>query len=167
MSEPRFGKFRGIVIDNVDPSRLGRIRVRTESVAGANPLTWALPCFPVAGDGVGIASIPPVGASVLLEFLDGSVDLPVWVGGFWADGAEVPKNSRDVARDATTMVFESGGVGIMITGAGSSGGMIRLYCGDGPSITLSADGIAISAGSKQVTLDGAPISLNGDALRVD
>lgn len=162
----RTGKYRGVVAENEDPSKLGRIRVKVESVAGSNSLTWALPCFPVAGDGVAMVSIPPIGAQVLLEFLDGNIDLPVWVGGFWGDEDAVPERAASVSPDGTSMVFESAGVGIQISGGSGDSGVIRLYCGNGPSITLSADGIEIAAGNGTVTIDGTAVDLNNGALKV-
>jgi len=160
------GKYRGVVVDNADPSKLGRIRVRCDEVAGSTPLTWALPCFPVAGNGVGIVSIPPVGAQVLVEFMGARIDAPVWVGGFYGLEDKVPPHVQKDASDPTQMVFLSDGVGIVITG-GESGGSIKLICGDGPSITLSSAGIEISAAGKSVTVTGSPITLNGEALRIE
>ena len=46
---------------------------------------WALPAVPYAGDGVGFFMIPPIGASVWIEFEHGDPDYPIWTGCFWAD----------------------------------------------------------------------------------
>ena len=52
-----FGKYRGIVTDNDDPNRLGRLRVRVQDVLGDQESGWALPAVPYAGNGVGLSSI--------------------------------------------------------------------------------------------------------------
>ena len=43
------GLLRGIVVDNNDPLKLGRIKVRVIAAYGEQPvnnLPWAWPCFP-------------------------------------------------------------------------------------------------------------------------
>ena len=48
-----FGKYRGKVVDNVDPEMLGRIVPLVPAIS-ETPLSWALPCAPYAGAGVGL-----------------------------------------------------------------------------------------------------------------
>ena len=43
------GKFRGRVVDNDDPLRIGRVTVEVPDVLGDEPSTWALPCLPFTG----------------------------------------------------------------------------------------------------------------------
>jgi hypothetical protein len=43
------GKFRGRVIDNKDPLKLGRITAQVPDVLGDEASTWALPCLPFPG----------------------------------------------------------------------------------------------------------------------
>lgn len=45
-----------------------------------------IPCVPYAGNGVGLHTIPPIGANVWVEFEAGSLRHPIWVGCFWVDG---------------------------------------------------------------------------------
>ena len=53
-----YGKFRGTVVNNVDPEQRGRIQAIVPDVQGLTPTTWALPCVPIAGkqEGVYMAS---------------------------------------------------------------------------------------------------------------
>ncbi len=44
-----FGKYRGTVIDNIDPMNIGRLMVQVPDVSNMIPSTWAMPCFPFAG----------------------------------------------------------------------------------------------------------------------
>ena len=39
-----FGKYRGMVLNNIDPMQLGRLQVQVPDVAGLIPTTWAMPC---------------------------------------------------------------------------------------------------------------------------
>lgn len=81
-----YGKYRGKVENNVDLQGLGRVQVSVPDVLGDSTLSWAMPCAPFAGPGVGFFSIPPKGALLWVEFERGDPDYPIWVGGFWCMG---------------------------------------------------------------------------------
>src|SRR5215211_835023 len=84
-----FGKYRGKVVNNVDPLQLGRVQVSSPDALGEGRLGWAMPCVPYAGPGVGFFAVPPVGANVWVECEGGNPDRPIWSGCFWGSG-EVP-----------------------------------------------------------------------------
>jgi hypothetical protein len=83
-----FGKYRGTVVDTLDPVRLGRIKVKVNGIIGDDGL-WAWPCVPYAGPGVGLYCLPPNGALVWVEFEGGDPSYPIWTGCLWANG-ELP-----------------------------------------------------------------------------
>src|SRR5690606_39001851 len=85
-SGPFYGKYRGTVANNIDPQQMGRIQVKVPAVLGDGQLSWAMPCAPYAGPGVGFFAIPPRDAKVWVEFEGGDPDYPIWVGGFWGLG---------------------------------------------------------------------------------
>ena len=83
---PRYwGKYKGIVLNNVDPKGLGRLQVQVGSVAGLGDL-WALPCVPYAGFQQGFFALPDPGTNVWVEFERGDPEHPIWVGCFWKTG---------------------------------------------------------------------------------
>ncbi len=90
--EKLFGKFRGTVVDNLDPLGIGRIQATVPAVSD-QPLSWAMPCVPYAGQGVGFHAIPPIGANVWVEFEAGDPSFPIWVGGFWGEATEKPNQA--------------------------------------------------------------------------
>lgn len=98
-----YGKYRGIVVDNADPNKLGRLKLQVPSVLGDEVVTgWALPCLPYGGDvNQGFWFIPEVGAGVWVEFEEGDLEFPLWVGTFWSEASgesEAPKpNDKDGA----------------------------------------------------------------------
>ena len=59
-----FGKFRGTVVQNVDPLQMGRIMAIVPDVSSLSPSTWAMPCLPIAGKQMGTYAIPQIGAGV-------------------------------------------------------------------------------------------------------
>ena len=81
-----YGKYRGFVVDNVDPGQLGRLKLRVPSVLGNEVVSgWALPCASYGGDAnQGFFFIPEVGAGVWVEFEEGDLEFPIWVGTFWS-----------------------------------------------------------------------------------
>lgn len=84
-----FGKYRGVVLDNVDidPEYLGcgRVLVEVPQVPGS-VLNWAMPSVPYAGLEVGFWMIPPIAANVWVEFEGGNPNFPIWSGCFWELG---------------------------------------------------------------------------------
>lgn len=84
-----FGKYRGTVVDNVDPQRLGRIRAHVPAVSEETS-AWAMPCVPFLSPTLESLVVPAIGAGVWLEYEGGDPDLPIWTGGFWTSPADVP-----------------------------------------------------------------------------
>lgn len=82
VGEKFYGKYRGTVVNNLDPMQLGRIQVMVPDVFGLSISSWAMPCVPIAGKQQGIFVLPQVGSGVWIEFEQGEPDYPIWVGGF-------------------------------------------------------------------------------------
>ena len=85
-----YGKYRGMVINNIDPMQMGRIMVQVPDVLGPIPSSWAMPCFPVTGKQMGFWSIPQIGTGVWVEFEQGDPDHPIWSGCWYGSAADVP-----------------------------------------------------------------------------
>jgi hypothetical protein len=79
------GKYRGKVVNNIDPLMEGRIIALVPAISEM-PLSWATPCVPYAGRGVGFFAVPPIGANVWIEFEGGDPGKPIWTGCFWGKG---------------------------------------------------------------------------------
>ena len=90
MNQKYFGKYRGMVLNNIDPMQIGRLQVQVPDVAGLIPTTWAMPCFPSTGKQMGFWSIPQIGTGVWVEFEQGDPDYPIWSGCWFGSPAEVP-----------------------------------------------------------------------------
>jgi len=96
----RYGKYRGSVIDNQDPDKRGRLKLRIPSVLGEQETDWALPCFPFGGGAAfGLFAVPEVEATVWVEFEEGDIHRPIWTGTFWQQAEDVPE---DAAKDEPT-----------------------------------------------------------------
>ena len=80
-----YGKYRGIVDNNEDPEKMGRIKVRVPDVFHDQVTSWALPCSPYSGNGSGQFTVPAIGAGVWIEFEAGDPAKPIWTGCWWAE----------------------------------------------------------------------------------
>jgi hypothetical protein len=85
-----YGKYRGTVIENIDPEQIGRVLLMVPDVLGITPSSWAMPCVAAAGIQSGMFIVPPIGSGVWVEFEQGDPDYPIWTGGFWGLVADVP-----------------------------------------------------------------------------
>ncbi len=85
-----YGKYRGTVVNNLDPMLLGRITAFVPDVPGMLPQTWAMPCLPYVKPGATPFALPPVGHSVWIEFEQGNIDFPIWSGVFWTSAEPSP-----------------------------------------------------------------------------
>jgi hypothetical protein len=107
-----FGKYRGLVTDNNDPTNRGRVKVQVPAVLNELDV-WAMPCVPFAGSNVGIYTMPLVDSAVWVEFEGGDPSYAIWTGGFWADG-QLPKNEKDTEATPPLRMIRSE-KGLMIT----------------------------------------------------
>lgn len=77
-----YGLFWGIVVENKDPAERGRVRIKMPGLTEASS-TWAEAVGnPGQGGGKhGLMVIPKVGATVLVGFIQGDFNSPVYWGG--------------------------------------------------------------------------------------
>ena len=129
-----YGKYRGKVENNVDPLQLGRIQVSVPAVLSEGTLSWAMPCVPYAGSGVGFFAIPPRDANVWVEFEGGDPDYPIWAGCFWGTG-EMPVTPAI----AEVKVFKTEYINMVLSDVPGGGGF-----------TLETEPPAVSTSMKMV-----------------
>jgi hypothetical protein len=155
------GKYRGKVENNVDPNHKGRIQISVPAVLGRSTSSWAMPCVPYAGDGVGFFAIPPKGASVWIEFENGDPELPIWSGCFWGDEDSVPA-SPDVPEKK---VLKTQNCTLTLDDAPGNGGGITIETG-GAKIVMTPIEIQISRKDWSIKITDKHVSINDGALEV-
>jgi hypothetical protein len=101
-----FGKYRGLVLINVDPQNQGRIKAIVPEVLGVFPTNWCLPCTPYAGMMAGLFTVPLPGTGVWVEFEAGDVNRPVWTGCWWGT-AQIPVNELGTPAQFTSKVLRT------------------------------------------------------------
>ena len=89
------GLVEAIVIDNVDPERMGRVRVQFPNLPGLPKSAWARRATPMAGKDRGWVSIPEVDDEVLVTFSHGSVHHAIIVGALYNGVDQPPYTNAD------------------------------------------------------------------------
>lgn len=166
-----FGKYRGTVSDNADPTSRGRLKVRVPAVLGTVE-AWAMPCVPYAGDGVGFYSLPATGTGIWVEFEAGDPSFPIWSGCFWADN-ELPDPGG-----ASVKIWKTGKVTVRID---DNADEVKVETTSGSKVTLASDiqsesggakqtvgssGVVSELGSGKVEVTSSAVKVNNGALEV-
>ncbi|TQM64940.1 phage baseplate assembly protein V [Humibacillus xanthopallidus] len=165
-SAPRFfGKYRGTVENNIDPMQQGRVQVSCPAVLGSGQLSWAMPCTPYAGSGVGLFLVPPVGANVWVEFEAGNPNNPILGGCFWGTG-EVPATPAL----AEMKVLKTDSMSIELSDLPGAGGITVSVSSPAVAMSISisatSSGVEVSVGASKITLSPVSVSINDGALEV-
>jgi len=174
--EFRFGKYRGKVIDNVDPQRQGRLKVQVAMLE--ETLSWALPCVPYAGKDLGLFFLPPKGSNVWVEFEGGFVEKPIWSGCFWGEG-DLPSeatspNVQLLKMPGMVLKIDSSGVTLTLSaptatpavslkltakGAELSQGMTHVKIGANGGITLKHNQHSLEMGAASVNINRGALEI--------
>jgi uncharacterized protein involved in type VI secretion and phage assembly len=167
---PYWGKYRGTVVNNIDPDMRGRLLCLVPDVLSLVPSSWAEPCTPLAGPTgppMGVYMVPPIGAGVWVEFEQGDPDRPIWVGGYYSP-ADVPAMAHLVPPAVQGLTFQTqlqNGITISDT-PGPTGGIL-IKTTTGAMISVSDIGITISNGKGAIiSMLGPTVDINAGALTV-
>ena len=169
-----FGKYRAFVVDNADPEKLGRLKLQVPSVLGEDVVTgWALPCVPYGGkENLGLVFIPEKDAGVWVEFEEGDLEFPIWVGTFWSKpGGEtetpvtVDKDGEDsdVSDPPTCKIIKTASGHTIQFEDDTGNEMITIFeAAHKHIIALNQDGIKIPDGANDHT-----ITLNSEGVTIE
>jgi uncharacterized protein involved in type VI secretion and phage assembly len=168
MSERYYGKYRGLVLNNIDPMQLNRLQVQVPDIGGLIPVTWAMPCVPVAGIQNGMVALPMIGSGVWVEFEQGDPDYPIWVGCFWGSAAEVPVLAKATPPAIQAITFQTPlQNGLTISDLPGPTGGIMLKSATGAMLIVNDTGIYIQNGKgAAITMIGPTVTVNNGALTV-
>jgi uncharacterized protein involved in type VI secretion and phage assembly len=179
------GVFPVVVIDNVDPENLGRVKVRLPQVGAPGQQgseTWARMATLMAGKNRGTWFIPDVNDEVLVAFEAGDVRRPYVIGCLWSGTNSPPEtmdtnNNKKLLRSRSgvkiTLDDQSGRESFMVETPGGQ----RVTLKDGPSsieftdnsgnsVKLDTNGIRVNAHAK-VTINASQVELNSGLLSVN
>ena len=174
-----YGKYRGTVMNNIDPMQMGRIQAIVPDVLGPIPTSFAMPCVPITGKQMGTFMMPQIGSGVWIEFEQGNPDYPIWTGGYWGIAAELPLAALAGNPASPSLIFQSALQNAVIISdlppsppppvmppVPTTGGII-LRSTTGASIVVNDAGIFISNGKGAIiSMMGPNILVNNGALTI-
>lgn len=157
-----YGKYRGVVLNNIDPKQIGRIQVIVPDVSGVAISSWALPCLPWGGIQTGVITVPLMGAGVWVEFEQGDPDYPIWTGCFWGSAGEIPSGAKQIPPLIPSFTIQTPLQNmIQVSDMPGPTGGIQLKTTTGAMISVTDLGITITNGK------GATISMLGNIVDVN
>ncbi len=168
MAKQFFGKYRGLVLNNIDPEQRGRLMVQVPDVLGLGLSSWAMPCVPMAGIQMGAYFVPLIGSGVWVEIEGGNPDYPIWTGGFWGSAAEVPALALAGIPASPNIVLQTTGQNTFMVSdlPGPTGGLM-LKSPTGASIIVNDTGIYIQNGKgASIVMTGPTTTINNGAFVV-
>ena len=170
----------GVVVRNDD--ELSRHRIKASIDGICEETQWAYPC--VMGGGSpqrGGHAVPPVGAHVVLLFLGGDIERPVYLGGWWVDD-EIPTDLQGLSPEDSALVQvietsrfkvtidERSGKEQLVMQDKTTGDVIQMDGANGgiqikatTTLLLHADG-QVDIDAAQVTIAGRPVLTDGRGI---
>lgn len=164
----------GVVVDNTDPEKLGRVRVRIPGLIETKS-AWALPMgAPGGGSGQrGFFDAPAVGADVCIWFKGGDIDHPHYLPSNWGRGQQPAKiQDSDVSpedapkvhayeTDRWQMTFDDRpGKSLLQLRDKTTGDVVELD-GEGMGINIKGTAMVNIQATGQINIQGLIVTING------
>ncbi len=182
------GVYPARVVNNQDPSTLGRVLVSLPDASGGNrqPVeAWAPVATLMAGNKRGTWFIPDPGDEVLLAFEGGDISRPYVLGALWSVGNPPPEQMDSAGQNPVKSIHSRNGVVVSLydlngderlalkTPGGQSltlrdgdGGSVEIQDANGNQIRLTAAGVQVLAAAK-LTLNASVVEVSAGSLTVN
>lgn len=180
--DPRFvALYEGVVIDNRDPARLGRVKLAVPGLI--EPASgWALPIGSAGGgsDANGFFFVPKIGAEVAVFFVQGDVDHPRYLIGAWGAPSGTPETPtfaralspeeavlvRGIQTDRWEVVFDDrpGHESLRVKDREFDEDILEID-GVAHGVTISGSAAVVIRSTGVVSVEALQILLNGRIVR--
>ena len=160
--------YKGVVVNNIDAQRTGRLLVQVPDVLGLDPCIWAQSASPMSGTGAGLYWVPPIDSGVWIQFEQGDSDFAIWTGSWRGSPADVPLLANAAPPEPPPIVLGSQlGNSIVISDVPGPTGGILITTPTGAFISISQAGITLSNGQgATLTMIGKTVDINVGGLTV-
>jgi len=186
------GVVMGIVTNNQDPEKMGRVRVKFPWLSDDHESWWARIATPMAGPNRGVYFLPEVDDEVLVGFEHGDVRYPYVIGSLW-NGQDAPPGNNDDGKNNIRLIHSRSGHLVRLddtngdekieiidkTGSNSitirssdnsvtitCTGKMKLHASQGMEITSDAD-IKIQAGATMTVQSSANMTIKGAVVNIN
>lgn len=159
VGERYYGKYGGVVIDNDDPLKLARLKVKVPTLMQDAEVGWARPALPFAGPASGHVMVPEVDAMVWVEFEAGNLNQPIWSGCFYAENQTAPGPSAPGGH----VIATPQGHRVVLDDDGDK--LVVMHSG-GAMLEMTSTGITLSIGASKMVLSNTAITFNEGVLKI-
>jgi uncharacterized protein involved in type VI secretion and phage assembly len=156
----------GVVTDNKDPDKLGRVKIKIPVLSDKDTTWWAQIVMIGAGKNRGWFFLPEVDDEVLVMFEHGDMERPVVIGALW-NGKDKPPdknpggNPRRVikSRSGSKVIFDDEKNQLILEDGAGIGRI--TFDADGNKVTLQSlkGDVCIQAPKGEVLIKGADIEI--------
>jgi phage protein D/phage baseplate assembly protein gpV len=158
----------GLVLDNHDPSGLGRVKINLPGLSENESGHWARLATPMAGGDRGVFFLPEMDDEVLVAFEQGDITKPYVLGALW-NGQDKPPTSNVDGRNNVRMIKSRSGHAVRFDDTlGAEKIEIIDKTGEN-SVTIDTQSNSVSIKSAQDVVIEAPqgkISLRAKSVEV-
>jgi uncharacterized protein involved in type VI secretion and phage assembly len=179
------GVITAVVVDNVDPENLGRVKVRLAGgggPGGEGSEVWARIATLMAGPNRGTWFIPDVNDEVLVAFEAGDLARPYIIGAL-RNALDTPPatmdagNSRKLIRSRSgltvTLDDQSGHERIVVETPGGqkltledAPGVVEIVDSNGNAVKLEPTGVTVTAAAR-IRLNASTVEVSADVVSVN
>jgi Type VI secretion system/phage-baseplate injector OB domain len=156
-----YGKYQGTVMENDDPSHLGRLKAFVPKILREVPTGWAKPCVPYAGPTSGFYSVPPIGAGVWIEFEGGDVSQPIWTGAYWGAPEFPMKPPGGFTRPTTHIWRTETGLTVVLDDVAQTISLTDAVTANKVEVSVATGTVTIKGAARVVS--SAPIVQHGSS----
>lgn len=161
-----YGVAAGIVTNNKDPEKLGRLKVKFPWLSDNNETDWVRMTTFMAGGGRGCFFLPEVGDEVLVAFEHGDINRPYIVGALWNGVDQSPENNSDGQNNIRKIRSRSGHEIIFNDDNTAKQEKIEIHTNAGHKVVLNDSTgqekieIIDKSGNNKFTIDSVQNSIN-------
>ena len=103
-----YGVVAGIIINNKDPDKMGRVKVKIPRISGDEESNWARVVSFMGGKERGGFFLPEVDDEVLVAFEYGDINMPYIIGSLWNGIDKPPEENADGKNNIRVIKSRSG-----------------------------------------------------------
>lgn len=164
--------FPGVVEDNDDPKKLGRVKIRVHAVYGTIPtkdLPWAIPEFPDGSSNTGSFVVPKINSLVRVKFDNDDIYLPKYSSRVWLK-TRLPEDRLTDYPDSAVLYYDDEGNSVVfnrktyVTTMRSASGIILKInkTGDVTLDTTATSGKITLKTANKVIIEAAEVEVAND-----
>ncbi len=103
-----YGVVAGIIVNNKDPDKMGRVKVKIPRISGDEESNWARVVSFMGGKERGAFFLPEVNDEVLVAFEYGDINMPYIIGSLWNGVDKPPEENANGKNNVRIIKSRSG-----------------------------------------------------------